>query len=65
MISYSRMVQRTERGIAFVATAWIPQRPWVGVVSGGAFWYGRRVALTFAPGMLADRFIKLTVTFVR
>ena len=64
MISYDKMFERTRSSIALVTTAWIPRRPWIGVVSGGAFWYGRRVALTYAPGILADYFIKLTITFV-
>jgi len=56
--------QKLEKGVSFVITSWIPKEPWIAAVAGFAAWYGRRVALTYAPGYLANYFIKATVTFI-
>ena len=47
-----------------VATAWIPQKPWIAAVSGVAWWYGHQVALTYGPGLIADHLIEATVAYM-
>jgi len=64
MISYRNIVEKLERAVSFTSTAWIPQSPWVACIAGGAWWYGRRVALTYGPGYIANYFIRTTVNFV-
>lgn len=63
-MNYNGFVRKIEIGVSYCTTAWIPQRPWVAAVSGGAWWYGRRVALTYAPGYIANHFIRMTVIFL-
>ncbi len=60
---YDSLVQHTEQGVHLLTTCWIPQKPWVAVLAGAACWYGRRVALTYVPGLLANYFIHMTVIF--
>lgn len=64
MISYATVVQQTEKIISMGVSSGIPQRPWIAAVASAACWYGRRVALTYAPGYLANRFIQMTILFL-
>lgn len=61
---YDNIISGVRNATNAVATAWIPEKPWVATFGVVALWYGRRVALTYAPGYLADYFIKITVAFV-
>lgn len=58
------LVKKLEQGMTVLATAWIPQKPWIAVVSSCAGWYGRQVALTYGPGLIADYFINSTIVFM-
>ncbi len=49
-------------GVAAVVKFGVP-KGWGLVVSGCAFWYGKRVALTYAPGIVANYFINSTIVF--
>jgi hypothetical protein len=49
-------------GVAAVVKFGVP-KGWGVVVSGCAFWYGKRVALTYAPGIVANYFINSTIVF--
>jgi hypothetical protein len=51
-------------GISFIATAWIPKKPWTIAAVGFAGWYGHQVALTYAPGIIADYLIKTTAAYL-
>ncbi len=51
-------------GLSFVATAWIPEKPWAIAAVSIAGWYGRQVALTYAPGIIANYFIQTTAAYV-
>lgn len=61
---YNYLRDKINAGTTVLATAWIPQTPAVAVFAGCSLWYGRQVALTYAPGYLANYFINLTVAFM-
>ncbi len=60
---YDQALTGFEKTVAAVSTAWIPRKPWIGFVGVCACWYGRRVALTYAPGYVANYFIQATIVF--
>lgn len=59
---YDQMTTGVERGMTVLATAWIPHNPVTLGLAAAVCWYGRRVALTYAPGYIAQYFINFTVT---
>jgi hypothetical protein len=61
---YDYLVEKIESGVQAISTAWIPKKPWIAAVAAGASWYGRRVALTYAPGKIADFCINRTIVFM-
>ncbi len=58
------IVDKITEGITLLATAWIPKKPWVAALATFALWYGRRVALTYAPGFIANYLINATAAYV-
>lgn len=62
--AYDKARSGMEAAVSAVATAWIPHHPVIGIIAGCAMWYGRQVALTYAPGWIADMFINCTITFI-
>lgn len=57
-------LEKVAEGVSIVSTAWIPRKPWVAALAGFAFWYGRRVALTYAPGVIANFLINTTANYM-
>jgi hypothetical protein len=56
--------KEVNRGMQILASLWIPQKPWIYAVATGAGWYGRQVALTYGPGLVANYFINNTVAYM-
>jgi hypothetical protein len=58
------LVDNITSAVSLAATAWIPKKPWIAVVGGIAWWYGHQVALTYAPGIIAEYFISTTAAYL-
>ena len=61
---YDKITSAADKGVALLASAFIPRSPFGLMLAGAGMWYGRRVALTYAPGYIAQHFINMTITFV-
>lgn len=51
-----------ERGSAQLGRFLVPQSGPIWIIAAAAAWYGRRVALTYAPGYLADYCIRSSIS---
>lgn len=62
--TYEKLECRVEAGIAYVATIWIPKQPlgFAAACIGG--WYGRQVAVGYAPGLVAHYFKESAVAYM-
>ena len=63
--AYESIAARLEQGVAYGAALLIPKSPILAVVGAGVWIYGRWVAITYAPGLLADHFINMTIVFMK
>lgn len=58
---FFRVNHYIERGSSALGRLLVPQSGPVWLIAGAAAWYGRRVALTYAPGYLAQYCIRSTI----
>lgn len=61
---YGTVAKSVEQGLQYGVSLLIPKSPVLLVVSGVAWYYGRCLAITYAPGILASHFIKVTEAFM-
>lgn len=58
------IVNKIERGMTYVSKSFVPQSPYTLAFGSFAWWYGKRLGETYAPGYISDYFINRTITYM-
>ncbi len=61
---FNTITSHVDKGTTLLVKLWTPQKGWITVAAAAAWWYGRQVALTYAPSLVADYFIDKTAAYL-
>ena len=62
---YESMASSLQKGASYGVSLLVPESPALFLIGTAAWYYGRCVAITYAPGAVANHFIQITVVFMK